>query len=65
MGHVNLEVIQVFVHQRFVALDDQKIFRVLFFGCLGEVEAPGNKRLPVDNDYFIVGTLVQNKFLKR
>ncbi len=41
MPRMVLPVLAVPFGQGFI-LDDQKVFRVLFLGCSGEIEAPGN-----------------------
>ena len=54
MFFVLLPVIQVEFSQ-FFGFKDQKVFSVSFLGRPGEVEGPGNNRLPVDDHNLIMG----------
>lgn len=36
-------------------IDDQQIFGVLFFGCLGEIEGTREDKMAVDHHDFVMG----------
>jgi len=55
MPFMILEIPDVAVHQRLVALHDQQVFGIPLFGRLGEVEGAGDQGAAVDDHDLVVG----------